>query len=550
MDTTAQGLIDLYTRMRSDSSGMVTLWNDVGRMCLTRKVDALTAAINRTADATTSFTPYDSAIINSVAVDATTVNAAGCAAWITPSGGGWFKFEPLLEFKVDAVESWLANCTDIALTYLAASNFYTKVHELYIDRVVTGTTTLTCEAGRRSALVFRVFDPGSFIIADNDESEADMLFRERQFTARQAVEKFGSGNVSSKVRDDYGPKPNALHRYLQCVYPRPVNQQGKGGAAGFPFAEKWIDVAEKSQVTESGFEELPFFASRYLRWSEFSPWGVSPAMQALAEVRGVNFMDMLQATAAEVAVNPRIILPQNFQGVPDLRAGGITIGGASRDTFPQEWGTGARVDWMEPVIARKVKAVERLFHVPLFEQFQSIERQITATEVRAREVEKVARFSPAFTQLTTELLNPLLQRVFMLLMRQGKLPAPPVEALYRDAAGDVRMKYPSVVMTSRMSRAMDALKKSEMADLLSIWAPMAQAGSQALDNLDEDEAFRDMALSSGLPAGYLKESDAVAEFRQKRAEAMAAQQQAEMEREMIRSRPIAEAGVEAMKEAA
>lgn len=529
---------------------MVTLWDDCGRMCLTRKVDALTTAINRTADATISFTPYDAAVINSVAVDAVTVNAAGCASWITPSNARWFVYEPAPEFNRDSVKSWLSECTEIAHRYLAASNFYTKVHELYIDRVVTGTATLTCEAGKKSALVFRVFDPGSFMICDNDEGDCDLLFRERRFTARQAVEKFGTEKVSTKVRDDAEKKPNAVHSFLQSVYPRSDAEMNRPGSAGFPFAECWVEMNEKKKAGESGFEELPFFASRYLRWSEFSPWGVSPAMQALAEVRGVNFLDMLQATAAEVGVNPRIIVPQGFSGVPDLRAGGYTTGGITRDQSPYEWMTGARVDWMEPVIARKVKSIENIFHVPLFAQFAQIDREITATEVRAREAEKVARFSPAFTQLTTELLNPLLQRVFMVLLRAGKFPPPPVEALYRDAAGEVRMKYPEIVMQSRMALALQALKKSEFADMVAMWAPLAQAGSDVLDNLDQDYVCRDLVRGSGLPAAYLRESDAVEQFRQKRAEAMQAQQQAEMAQELIRSRPIAEAGVKAMEDAA
>lgn len=550
MDTTPQGLLTLNERLRTDAGGMFTLWEEVGRMTLTRKIPSLIAAISRTANVSDTFTPYDTAILNATAVNAVTVHAAGCNSWITPPDGRWFKFSPSPEFASDSVETWLHHCTEIALLYLSASNFYTRVHELYIDRVVSGTATLTCEAGKSGPLNFRVFDLGTYVIADNEEGYSDVMFRERTMTARQAVEKWGEQNVSAKIRDDNDRNPNALHPFLQAVYPRSEAEQQRPGNVGMPFAECWLDMREKRKVSESGFEEIPFFVNRYLRWSEYSPWGVSPGIQSLAEVRGVNYLDLLYATLAEVTVNPRIILPQHFQGVPDLRAGGITIGGATRDTFPQEWMTSGRFDVGLNLLERKEKIVRDLFHVPLFEQFANIDREITATEARFREAEKVARFSPAFTQLVTELLNPLLQRVFMLLFRAGKFPPPPQEALYQDAAGQWRMAFPKVVHTSRMALAMQSLKKGAFADLLALFSPLAEAGSDVFDNLNQDEAIRDLARGDGLPTSYLRESEAVEATRAARAQALQAQQQAEMAQALLKSNPIAEAGVEAVKQAA
>lgn len=551
MNTSTQALLDRFERERNDARGMFTLWEEVGRMCLTRKLQALTGAINRTVNVSDTFTPYDAAILNSTAVNAVDVHAAGCQSWITPPDGRWFKFSPTDEFKTDPVEQWLAQCTDVALLYLSASNFYTKVHELFIDRCVAGTATLTAEAGSNGPLNFRVFDQGSYVISDNEEGYADNLFRERNFSARQAVEKFGEDKVSAKIRDDAQHKPTNLHRFLQAVYPRPLSEQKEGsGNTAMPWAECWIDMQEKTKAQERGFEEMPFFANRYLRWSEYSPWGVSPAIQALAEVRGVNYLDLLYTTLAEVTVNPRIILPQGFQGVPDLRAGGITMGGMTRDTFPQEWMTAGRFEVGMNIIERKEKAIRDLFHVPLFEQFINLEREITATEARFREAEKVARFSPAFTQLTTELLNPVLQRVFMLLFRAGRLPQPPREALYQDAAGQIRLAYPRIVHTSRMALAMQSLKKSAFADLLAIFTPLLEAGVPVMDNVNTDEVIRDLTRGDGLPVTYLREEEQVNSLRQARAQAEQAAQQAEMMREMMKSRPIAEAGVEAIKEAA
>src|SRR5436190_10507385 len=145
MDLTAQSLLDLHSRMRSDASGMVSLWDECGRMCLTRRVNALTSAINRTANVSDSFTPYDAGILNSTAVEANAALAAGCAAWITPADQQWFAWEPVEGFKKDSVQSWLSECSSIARMYLAASNFYTKTHELYLDRNTFGTGALMAE---------------------------------------------------------------------------------------------------------------------------------------------------------------------------------------------------------------------------------------------------------------------------------------------------------------------------------------------------------------------------------------------------------------------
>jgi hypothetical protein len=317
-----------------------------------------------------------------------------------------------------------------------------------------------------------------------------------------------------------------------------------------PFASIWISVDEKKTVYSSGFEEMPVFINRYLRWSEFSPWGSSPAMQALAEIRGVNYFEMLLATLAEVTVTPRIILPQNFTGVPDLRAGGITVGGLTRDTFPQEWATGARFDIGLNLLERKERAINNIFHRPLFDQFAQIERQITAAEVHAREAEKVARFSPAFHQLTTELINPCMERVFMLLFRQDKFPPPPAEALYRDAAGNLRLAFPQTVQTSRMALAMQNLKRTAFSNMMMMFQPMAAAGSQVFDNLDEDEAFRDLTRGDGLPTSYIRDTDARDALRQKRAEARQALQQAEMMQQAMKSAPLVQEGVRQMKEIA
>ena len=547
MDTSAPALIKLNQELRSNTSNMMNLWDECGRLCLTRKVSSLVKSVS--GSTTTDDYRPETRLLNSVAVEANEVLAAGCMAWIMPSEGRWFQWSPAPEQAGnDATEQWLQACTEIALTALFHSNFYTRAHEVLQDRSTFGTACLWAELGQRNPINFRAWDVGTFVVNENAEGYCDMVFREIERTARQCAQEFES--LPPVITNDLAQnKLDAKHRFIHCIFPR-ENPSPDKGAKGMAFASIYVHEASKLIVKESGYEELPAFVTRYLKWSEASAYGVSPAMRALAEIRGVNYFEMLMATLAEVTVNPRMILPQGYQGVPDLRAGGVTFGGATRDTFPQEWMTAGRFDIGLTMIERKEKAVNEAFHRTLFELFANRTGDINIPHVRALEAEKLARFSPAFTALTTEFINPILERVFMLLYRAGKFPTPPREAFVADTLGRSMLLFPRVVQTNRMSLAMQAAKKNGFAELFALFAPLAQGGDTSLDNLDTDRAFRDIARGEGLPADYLKNEDTVAQLRQARAQAAQAAQEREMMMEAAKSKPLVDAVKPMLEQAA
>ncbi len=545
MDTSPTGLIALHERQRTEAAGMVHLWNECGNYCLTRKVQALRSGTSQTMT-DTGFSP-DQRLLNTVAVEANRTLAAGCVSWITPADTPWFQWKPAPQLEGnDAAETWLARCSEIAQQYLANSNFYNRIHEAFLDRGTFGTACMWCEEGRSGPLMFRTFDVGTFTISENDEGLVHMVFRELEYSAMQAKEAFPTLPAEIE-RDLAAGKPDTKHRFLHAVYERPADKVNPdGGPTEKRFASCYVHLASKTKVRESGYDELPAFATRFLKWSEASAYGASPAMEALAEIRGVNYLELLLSTQAEVTVSPRIILPQGYQGTPDLRAGGITFGGMTRDTYPQEWMTNGKLDWGLNFLERKERMIQEIFHKPLFDQFSQLERQITATEVRAREAEKLARFSPAFTMLTTEIINPMLERVFMILFRAGKFPPPPREALVTGPDGGFMMLFPQVAQTSRMALALQALKRSAFESMLAWALPLEEAGKPVLDNIDTDRAIRDLARGDGLPTSFLRDTEAVEATRQARAQAQQAQMQAEMAMQAMKSKPIVEAGMQAM----
>lgn len=100
-----------------------------------------------------------------------------------------------------------------------------------------------------------------------------------------------------------------------------------------------------------------------------------------------------------------------------------------------------------------------------------------------------------------------------------------------------------------MALAMQSLKRTAFSNMMMMFQPMVASGSPVFDNLDEDEAFRDLTRGDGLPMSYMRDTEARDALRQKRAEAQQAAEQAAMMQEAMKSQPLVEEGLRQAKEA-
>jgi hypothetical protein len=81
--------------------------------------------------------------------------------------------------------------------------------------------------------------------------------------------------------------------------------------------------------------------------------------------------------------------------------------------------------------------------------------------------------------------------------------------------------------TGRLALMMKAYETRATVDTLNAVAPLAQINPEIMDNYNLDEIAQGTALRAGVPVKYLNPPEFVAEIRQKRAEALKAQQEAE-----------------------
>ena len=168
-----------------------------------------------------------------------------------------------------------------------------------------------------------------------------------------------------------------------------------------------------------------------------------------------------------------------------------------------------------------------IMHGDLFKLFAQIERQMTATEASLRQAEKVMQFSPTFSRLTSEYLDPKLRRIFSILWRQGKMPQAPEEIQMVTQDRNVVVPVPNIAYNNRISLAIKSQQNSAYSEFMAINQMGIEMNPTILDNLDTDTQFRDGWRNAGLPEDSLRPEEEVEETRQARAEQQAQQQQME-----------------------
>ena len=143
---------------------------------------------------------------------------------------------------------------------------------------------------------------------------------------------------------------------------------------------------------------------------------------------------------------------------------------------------------------------------------------MTATQVRELSGRMQQLLSPITGRLQVELLEPMLDRHFSILLRQGRFDPIPPEL----AGRNIRIEY-----ISPIQRAQKEGEVNSIVELFTIAANLSQVDPSVMHNLDSDAAIRLISEAKDTPAGVIRSAEAVAQIRE--AEAEVARQKQEQE---------------------
>lgn len=459
---------------------------------------------------------------------------AGLYGMMTNPANEWFRLASAIPElnEVHEVRLWLDEVSRIMRDAFAArgNRFYTRIIDLFADVVSFGTGAFyAAETTGTTALQFSCRHLTECYIAQNEQEDVDTLFRRFKYTARQAVAKWGA-KAHRAIAEAAQKHPEQEFEFLHAVLPRreaptPGSSPGAGPGGERVFWSAYVDVEHRELLSEGGYYEFPYQVPRWSTRSR-SVYGDSPAMLALPDTKMLNQMSKTTIVAAQKVVDPPILAYDEaaIRGAR-LTPGQTVYGGV--DQFGRQLvhplQTNANVGLGLEMEEQRRQAVREAFYWSLLLMIQ--QPNMTATEFLGRQEEQIRLMGPHLGRIQTECLDPLIDRVFALLLRAGAFPPPP----------QILMHYPNlrVVYTSPAARAQKAGEAAALIRTGEAITPMASLKPEIWDNFDEDQWARAVAEGLGTPARIMRDPREVARMRALRQQTVVAQGLAD------RAKPVA-----------
>ena len=463
-------------------------------------------------------------IFDGTAQFAAELMASSMHGMLTNSGTPWFSLRYTDdEFETDDTsKEWLEAATDTMYVEIGRSNFHEAINELYFDLVTFGTAVMFVDTDKEGTLRFSTRHISECYVSEDEFGRVDTVFREFKMPARAAVAQFGEENITQRLLKKSQDDPYDMVELLHVVMPRYDRDTVKIDAKNKPVASIYLDPGDKKIISESGFDEFPYMVPRFRKASYENGYGRSPAMTALADIKMLNEMSKAVIQAAQLQIHPPLLVPDDGFILPVRTVpGGLNFYRSGTRDRIEPLNIGANNPLGENQLEQRRTAIRAAFYV---DQLVTGNRPgMTATEVIQKSTEKMRILAPLTGRLQSELLRPLIDRIFNLITKKkGFAPAPETMA-----GNEIDIEYVSPL--AKAQRQGDVQASLELFQFL---APLMQVDPNVVDFLDVDGLAKHIIKTTGVPASVVRGAEEVAAIREQKQQ-MQAQMAADQRTAML-----------------
>jgi hypothetical protein len=431
-----------------------------------------------------------------------------------PTSMDWFHVRAAREeYEDQPAKQWLERATGIQkrAMYDRSAMFTRASKESDHDIAAFGQSVKTVELNRNAdGLLYRCWHLRDVAWCENAEGKIDEAHRKWKPTAAQLCELF-PGKVHSKVAECLdGPNKDPykeidVRHIVMPAKDYDETYQGKGKVA---FVEIYIDVDNKHLIEAVG---LSYFKYIIPRWQTVSgsQYAFSPAtVCALPDARLLQAMTRTLLEAGEKFTNPPMIAVQEaIRSDIAIYAGGVTWVGAEYDEKTGEVLRPLSQDKSGiPYGMDMARDVRAMIQEAFFLNKLSLpERgpEMTAYEVGQRVQDYIRQASPLFEPLEDEDNGAICETTFELLMRHGAF------GRHEDIPQSIRGQDIEFRFESPLHDAIERQKGTKFMEATGLLAQVAEVEPAAGVQLDIVTAFRDVLLSIGIPAKWVRSEETV-----------------------------------------
>lgn len=489
-------------------------------------------------------------IIDSTAGLAFRTLRSGMMAGFTSPSRPWYRlatYDPDLD-KFEPVKEWLYSVTDIMQNMHMRSNLYTTLPTFYGDMGVMATAAFLIEEDFDDVMrCYGPFPAGSYYLIADDKWKINGFMRDYQSTVRQVVEKFAMDpgdsaihweRVSSLVKSLFtGGTTEAWVELSHCIIPNPdwdpkspLSSKKKYLSVywerGSQTGQNSSELVDSSKLlSQRGYDKFRVICGRWEVTGEDIYGTYCPGMEALGDIMGLQTMERRGMQALEKSINPPMVAPSAMKNqkatvlpgditYQDLREGQVG--------FQPAYQINPNFQQLENKQAQIRMRIKEAAYYDLFRAISDLEKSnVTAEEIRALKEEKLQDLGPMADRLNVEVLDPIVEISFDLLMKQGHIPPPPKELRGRP----IRAEYMSIMAAATKAQSVAGIERW-IEDLTRI-RELEPQDPGVLDKANFDAAIDHLANDLSIPPGLTRDDDDVAKIRQGRQQQQQAAQKAQ-----------------------
>lgn len=503
-------------------------------------------------------------IIDSTATLSARTLSSGMMAGVTSPARPWFRLSiPSQDLaERESVKAWLHEVTQRMTTVFLRSNLYNVLPIIYGDMGVFGTSAILMEEDFNSVVRFYPFPIGSYMIANDKNLRVNVFVREFRMTVRQVVSKFGVDpsmpgkiiwdNISGSVKslwnsdnkeawvdivhaivpnDDYNPSR------IESRYKKYTSVYYETGSSGYNSQGNYYSGTGKAKfLSEKGYDFFPVLCPRWSLSGEDVYATDCPGMSAIGDIKQLQTGEKRALQAVEKMVNPPMMGPTSLKNATasilpgdityiDIREGLQGFRPVHEINFDI-----TALEQKQEVVRGRVK---RAFYEDLFLMLSTTDRrQITATEIEERHSEKLLALGPVLEQLNQDLLDPLIDNTFYLMLEQDLIPPAPKEI----EGQDLKVDYISIMAQAQKLVGLGGIER-----FVGFASQIASQAPSILDKIDGDQIIDIYSDLTSIPPGIVRSDEVVAGIREQRAQSeMQAQRLQQAQQAAVAAKDLSE----------